>query len=100
VPRPTATSGAKSEAHLCEVLFGSVCASSEALEQAALRMLLQHYNFTEWDIRDVPAYWLREMINATQESKYQRELDRRVAELRRQDEMEVAAEKESLRRSA
>ena len=50
--------------------------------------LLRHYKFTEWDIREVPAYWLAEMIEAGVDPKYQAELDRRVAELHVQDELE------------
>ena len=52
-------------------------------------MLLHDYNFHEWDIREVPAYWLAEMIESTGDPIYQTELDRRLAELHRQDELEL-----------
>ena len=52
-----------------------------------------HYNFHEWDIREVPAFWLAEMIESSGDAKCRKELDRRVAELHRQDELELVKEK-------
>lgn len=55
---------------------------------AAMTPLFKRYDFEKWDITEVPAYWLAEMAKVTRNPKYQAEINRRVAELHRQDELE------------
>lgn len=52
-----------------------------------------HHDFTKWNIRDVPAFWLAEMIEESTNPKYRIELARRVGEMRREDERESIEKK-------
>jgi hypothetical protein len=50
------------------------------------------YDFFSWDLEETPAYWLATMSQFSDDGKYQIEIDRRLAELRRQDALEEKKE--------